>query len=147
MRCMIQRVKKGSIVVGTEEIASIASGIAVFLGVEIGDSEKDLRLMAKKISGIRIFEDENGRMMNSLSDDQEILLISQFTLLGRLSSGFRPDFTRAEKPELASHMIDSLVKILRIDYQRNVKTGLFGADMEVNLTVDGPVTILFDTRS
>jgi D-tyrosyl-tRNA(Tyr) deacylase len=75
------------------------------------------------------------------------LLISQFTLLGRLSSGFRPDFTRAEKPELASHMIDSLVKILRIDYQRNVKTGLFGADMEVNLTVDGPVTILFDTRS
>lgn len=147
MRSVIQRVKKGSILVEKEEIASIPSGIAVFLGVEKDDSEKDLQLMAKKISGIRIFEDDTGRMMNALSDHQEILLISQFTLLGRLSSGFRPDFTRAEQPELAREWMERLVTLLRTDYHRIVKTGRFGADMEVNLSIDGPVTIIFDTRS
>jgi D-tyrosyl-tRNA(Tyr) deacylase len=147
MRCVIQRIKKGNIQVDSNEIARTCSGLAVFLGVEVGDNEKDLLLMAKKISGIRIFEDDTGRMMNAMTDTQEILLISQFTLMGRLESGFRPDFTRAEKPELANQMIEKLVTILRTDYKRNVKTGQFGADMEVNLCVDGPVTILFDTRS
>jgi D-aminoacyl-tRNA deacylase len=147
MRCVIQRVKRGSILVNSTEIAKINIGIAVFLGVEAGDSEKDLQLMAKKISGIRIFEDEKGRMMNPLEESQEILIISQFTLLGSLSSGFRPDFTKAEKPDLANLTIEKLVNILRKDYKRNIKTGQFGADMEVNLSIDGPVTILFDTRS
>ena len=147
MRCVIQRVNRGSILVEREEIAFIQSGITVFLGVEIGDNDQDLMLMAKKISGIRIFEDENGRMMNSLSHHQQILLISQFTLLGILSSGFRPDFTKAEKPEIANCLIERLVKILRDDYHRDVQTGKFGADMEVNLSIDGPVTILYNTRS
>lgn len=147
MRCVIQRIKKGSIQVDSKEIARISIGLAVFLGIEAGDSEKDLLLMAKKISGIRIFEDNTGRMMNAMTDSQEILLISQFTLMGRLESGFRPDFTRAEKPDLANQMIEKLVSLLRTDYKRNVKTGQFGADMEVNLCIDGPVTLLFDTRS
>lgn len=147
MLAVIQRIKQGSILVDSQEISFINSGIAVFLGVEANDNEKDLQLMAKKISGIRIFENDMGRMTNSLQQSQEILLISQFTLLGRLDSGFRPDFTLAEKPEIANQMIENLVSILRTIYKRNVKTGLFGADMEVNLTIDGPVTIIYNTRS
>jgi D-tyrosyl-tRNA(Tyr) deacylase len=147
MIAVIQRVKRGAIFVDSKEIASINSGIAVFLGVETGDNEKDLLLMTKKINGIRIFEDESERMMKPLSENQQILVISQFTLLGSLSRGFRPDFTKAEKPDLANQWIDRFIKILREDYHRRVQTGQFGSDMEVNLSIDGPVTILFDTRS
>lgn len=147
MRAVIQRVKKGNILINSEEIASIISGIAVFVGIETGDGEKDLQLLAKKINGIRIFEDCSGRMTNPLSDDQQILLISQFTLMGSLSNGFRPDFIKAAKPETANQLFNRLAKVLKEDYHRNLQTGRFGADMEVNLSNDGPVTILFDTRS
>ena len=146
MKCVIQRVSFGSIAVNHLEIAHIDSGLAVFLGVEEGDTDKDLALMARKISGIRIFEDETGKMKNSLSDQQKILLISQFTLLGSLKDGFRPDFTKAEKQGKAEEMYCSMIRLLRAEYKRTVEQGIFGVDMEVQLIIDGPVTIEYDTR-
>jgi len=146
MKCVIQRVSFGSIAVNQSEITHIDSGLAVFLGIEEGDCEKDLVLMARKISGIRIFEDETGKMKCSLSEHQKILLISQFTLLGSIKQGFRPDFTKAENPEKANEMYKTLIRLLREEYSRTVEHGIFGAVMEVHLTIDGPVTIQYDTR-
>jgi D-aminoacyl-tRNA deacylase len=146
VKVVIQRLNSGKISVNNSNVCSIDKGIAVFVGVEKNDTEKDIYLTAKKINGIRIFEDENERMMFSLPENGEILLIPQFTLLGNIKNGLRPDFTQAEEPVIAKSKFEFLVKILRDDFARNVKEGMFGEHMIVDLVIDGPVTIIYDSR-
>jgi len=146
MRVVIQRVNYGKISVDNNLIASINKGLAVFVGVEKDDLLKDIYTTAKKINGLRVIEDDSGRMMFALSDTDELLLIPQFTLLGSIKNGLRPDFTQAEEPEKAKELFIQLVKILRDKFGKIVKEGRFGEHMIIDLEIDGPVTILFDSR-
>ena len=144
MRAVIQRVKKTTLSVDGKLISQIDKGLAVYLGVGDGDSEAAVPMMAKKISQLRIFEDENGKMNLSVKDiGGEILLISQFTLYGDCSHGNRPSFISAARPEKAEPLYLSVAEKLR-ECGINVKTGVFGADMKIEQYNDGPVTILYE---
>lgn len=144
MKCVIQRVKEASCKVEGNEISSINKGLLIFLGVQTDDKEEDAEYLANRIPNLRIFE-RDGKFNDSLIDvNGEALVISQFTLLGRTKKGLRPDFVLAERPERATELynlfIDKLSKYIP------VKSGIFGAKMEISLVNDGPVTILMDTR-
>ena len=145
MRAVIQRVKKTTLSVDGKLISEIPFGLAVYLGVKVGDTEKDAQAMAKKIAALRIFEDENGKMNKSVKEvGGEILLISQFTLLGDCSHGNRPSFIDAERPEKANPLYEYTAKLLR-ESGVTVKQGVFGADMKIQQFNDGPVTIIYET--
>jgi D-tyrosyl-tRNA(Tyr) deacylase len=146
MKCVIQRVNRASVSVDGNVCGKIQKGILVFLGICDEDNEQDIKWIADKIIGLRIFEDENGKMNFSLSDIcGELLIISQFTLFGNCKKGRRPDFTEAGKPEFAKIMYEKF-----IEYCKNAlgkaECGIFGADMKVDLENDGPVTIIIDSR-
>jgi D-aminoacyl-tRNA deacylase len=146
MKAVIQRVKSGEVAVDGESVSKIGWGILTFLGVEVGDTEIALRKMIQKICELRIFEDEAGKMNRSLIEvGGEHLLISQFTLAGDCSSGRRPSFTGAEKPERARELYD---RALLISRELGVSTfgGVFQADMKVSLVNDGPVTFILDVQ-
>lgn len=146
MRAVIQRVKSASLSVDGTLISEIGKGYAVYLGVGQGDNEQDEDYIAKKVALLRVFEDENGKMNKSLTDvSGEILLISQFTLFGNCSHGNRPSFVEAEKPEIANERYLSVKNKLE-SYGIKVKTGVFGADMQIIQHNDGPVTILIDSK-
>lgn len=146
MRAVIQRVKSASLSVDGTLISEIGNGYAVYLGVGQGDNEQDEDYIAKKVALLRVFEDENGKMNKSLTDvSGEILLISQFTLFGNCSHGNRPSFVEAEKPEFANKRYLSVKNKLE-SYGIKVKTGVFGADMQIVQHNDGPVTILIDSK-
>lgn len=146
MRAVIQRVKSASLSVDGTLISEIGNGYAVYLGVGQGDNEQDEDYIAKKVALLRVFEDENGKMNKSLTDvSGEILLISQFTLFGNCSHGNRPSFVEAEKPEIANKRYLSVKNKLE-SYGIKVKTGVFGADMQIVQHNDGPVTILIDSK-
>ena len=146
MRAVIQRVKSASLSVDGTLISEIGKGYAVYLGVGQGDNEQDEDYIAKKVALLRVFEDENGKMNKSLADvSGEILLISQFTLFGNCSHGNRPSFVEAEKPEIANKRYLSVKNKLE-SYGIKVKTGVFGADMQIVQHNDGPVTILIDSK-
>ena len=146
MRAVIQRVKSASLSVDGTLISEIGKGYAVYLGVGQGDNEQDEDYIAKKVALLRVFEDENGKMNKSLTDvSGEILLISQFTLFGNCSHGNRPSFVEAEKPEIANERYLSVKSKLE-SYGIKVKTGVFGADMQIVQHNDGPVTILIDSK-
>lgn len=145
MRAVIQRVKKTTLSVDGKLISEIPFGLAVYLGVKVGDTEKNAQAMAKKIAALRIFEDENGKMNKSVKEvGGEILLISQFTLLGDCSHGNRPSFIEAERPEKANPLYEYTAKLLR-ESGVTVKQGVFGADMKIQQFNDGPVTIIYET--
>lgn len=144
MRAVVQRVKKTTLKVDGELISEIPFGLTVFLGVKVGDTEKEAAYIAKKIAGLRIFEDENGKMNLSVKDvGGEVLLVSQFTLYGDASHGNRPSFTLAERPEKAEPLYEYAVKELSA-HGVTVKKGVFGADMQIEQWNDGPVTILLE---
>ena len=144
MRAVVQRVRQTSLSVDGELISSIPFGLTVFLGVKVGDTEKEAAYLAKKIAGLRIFEDENGKMNLSVKDvGGEVLLVSQFTLYGDATKGNRPSFTLAERPEIAEPLYEFAVKELS-SYGVTVKKGVFGADMKIEQSNDGPVTILLE---
>lgn len=144
MKAVAQRVKKTTLKVEGELISEIPFGLTVFLGVKVGDTEKEAAYLAKKIAGLRIFEDENGKMNLSVKDvGGEVLLVSQFTLYGDTSRGNRPSFTLAERPERAQELYEYAVKELA-GYGIIVKKGVFGADMQIEQHNDGPVTILIE---
>lgn len=146
MRCVIQRVSEASVRVDGEVLGQIGRGYMALIGVEVEDTDADLDYIAKKVSGLRIFEDENGKMNKCLADVQgEILAISQFTLFGDARGGRRPSFITAARPELAVPMYEKIVERWRSEGIK-VETGRFGADMKVSLVNDGPVTILLDSR-
>ncbi len=142
MKAVIQRVKSASLSVDGRLISEIGKGLVVYFGVECGDAEAEADYMAKKIALLRIFEDEKGKMNKSVIDEKgEILLISQFTLCGDTSGGNRPSFATAERPERAKPLYEYEAEKLG-EYGVSVKTGVFGADMQIIQHNDGPVTII-----
>lgn len=144
MKAVVQRVKKTTLSVEGELISEIPFGLAVFLGIKIGDTEKEADYLMKKIASLRVFEDENGKMNLSVKDvGGEVLLISQFTLYGDCSHGNRPSFTLAERPERAEPLYEYAVNALSL-HDVTVKKGVFGADMKIEQYNDGPVTILLE---
>lgn len=146
MRAVIQRVKESSVAIEGQVVGKSAQGLMVLIGVEVGDTDKDLSYIADKVPNLRIFEDEAGKMNRSLLDiGGQILAISQFTLLGDARGGRRPSFTAAARPDTAVPLYEALVEKWR-GLGIHVETGEFGADMQVSLINDGPVTILLDSR-
>ena len=144
MRAVVQRVKHTSLSVNGELISEIPFGLTVFLGVKVGDTKTEADYIVKKIAGLRIFEDENGKMNRSVLDvGGEVLLVSQFTLYGDVSKGNRPSFTAAARPEIAKPLYDYALQNLA-EQGVVVKGGVFGADMQISQLNDGPVTILYD---
>jgi D-tyrosyl-tRNA(Tyr) deacylase len=145
MRAVIQRVDSASVFVGGELVSSIGKGLLVLLGVEKGDSEKDVDYIVEKIVNLRIFEDESGKMNLSVREvGGEVLLVSQFTLLSSTRRGRRPDFTMAAPPEEAERLFALSFSLLKNFVQ--TKTGIFGKKMLINLVNNGPVTIILDSR-
>ena len=146
MRLVIQRVLESSVAIDGNVVGKIGRGYMVLCGVEDGDTDADLQYCIKKTVGLRVFEDENGKMNRSIQEvGGEILAISQFTLHGDMRRGNRPSLITAARPELAVLMYDAYCKGLR-DAGLHVETGIFQADMKVSLINDGPVTILIDSR-
>lgn len=146
MKAVVQRVLKADLKVDGKLISEIGKGLVVFLGVGQGDEENDLLKLAAKISKLRIFEDENGKMNLSIKDvSGQILLVSQFTLYGDCRHGNRPSFIMAEKPERANQLYENMKTLLENE-NIPVKTGVFGADMKINVLNDGPVTIILDSK-
>lgn len=145
MRAVVQRVKSASVSVDGEIINQIGKGFMVLLGIETGDSNKDLSYICDKVTGLRVFEDENDKMNLSVKDiSGEILLISQFTLLGDARNGKRPSFIAAARPEEATGLYEKA--LCEMNKSVPTKGGVFGAHMEVELINDGPVTIMLESR-
>lgn len=146
MRAVIQRVKWARVDVAGETVAQIGPGFLSLIGVEEGDAQTDMRYIAGKIATLRIFEDENEKMNLSLSDvGAEVLLVSQFTLLGDARHGRRPSFSRAARPEQAEPLFEQLADEVRASGLK-VQTGRFRTHMQVSLLNDGPVTLLLDSK-
>ena len=146
MRAVVQRVKKSSVTVEENITGKINQGLMVLIGVEDGDGEKDAAYIADKVTGLRIFEDENGKMNRSVSDIKgEILAVSQFTLLGDVRKGKRPSFTRAAAPETANELYRKVIEFIEAK-GIHVEEGIFQAEMMVEIHNDGPVTILLDSN-
>lgn len=146
MRAVVQRVTQARVTVAGDVVGQIAAGLCVLLSVENGDDETDLRYMTEKLSGLRIFADAEGKMNRSVLDVQgAVLLVSQFTLHGDVRRGKRPGFTAAMQPDQARVWVDRCAQSLRA-LGLQVAEGIFGADMQVTLVNDGPVTILLDSR-
>ena len=144
MRVVVQRVKYTKLSVDGKTISEIPFGLTVFLGIKVGDTEAQADFLVKKIAGLRIFEDEQGKMNLSVADVKgEVLLVSQFTLYGDAKKGFRPSFSDAERPERAEFLYEYAVEQLR-GLGIMVKKGVFGADMKIEQINDGPVTILLE---
>lgn len=146
MRVVVQRAKDASVKVHDEVVGKIRKGFVLLVGVTHTDTEKEADYLAEKIAGLRVFEDENGKMNRSLMDiGGEILSISQFTLYGDTSKGRRPNFMMAAKPDIANRLYEYFNNRLR-EKGLIVETGRFGEMMEVSFTNDGPVTLIIDSK-
>jgi D-tyrosyl-tRNA(Tyr) deacylase len=148
MRIVIQRVREASVKVGTEMVAKINQGMLILVGIEPLDSQEDADWLVQKLSGMRIFNDEQGKMNLSVTDIQgQFLVISQFTLFASTKKGNRPSYIQAAPPEVAIPLYEYFVGQLKNNSRINVETGIFGADMQIALVNDGPVTILMDSKN
>lgn len=147
MRVVVQRVASARVEVGGEVVGAIGAGLLVLAGFEAGDGEGDLAWMAAKLARLRIFPDQAGVMNCSVVDSGgEVLAVSQFTLYASTQKGNRPSWSRAARPEVAQPLFEGFVQRLESELGRRVPTGVFGADMQVHLVNDGPVTIAIDSR-
>ena len=147
MRAVIQRVLKASVTIDEKIYSSIGKGLLVLVGIEDADTDEDIQWLSSKIVNMRIFDDATGVMNESVLDKQgEILLVSQFTLHASTKKGNRPSYIKASKPDIAIPLYEKLIEQLNTDLGKAVGTGVFGADMKVELLNDGPVTILIDTK-
>ena len=147
MRAVIQRVKHCSVTIDGKVKSSIGKGMLVLLGVGEQDNTEDIDYLVKKISNLRIFDDENGVMNISVIDDGgDILVVSQFTLMASTYKGNRPSYIKAARPEISIPLYEEFVKQLREALGKEIPTGEFGADMKVELLNDGPVTIIIDSK-
>lgn len=148
MRAVIQRVSEASVTVDDNVVSKIGKGLLILLGVEDADTQDDIEWLSRKISNLRIFDDEEGQMNYSVTDiDGELLVVSQFTLHASTKKGNRPSFIRAAKPDVAEPAFEKFVRYLEVTAGRDVQTGVFGAMMHVALINDGPVTISIDTKN
>ena len=148
MRAVIQRVSKASVTIDNKIHSQINTGLLVLLGIEDADTVEDIEWLSGKIVNLRIFNDDNGVMNVSVKDiEGDVLVISQFTLHASTKKGNRPSYIKASKPEFAVPMYEKLVKQLINDLGKKIYTGMFGADMKVELLNDGPVTIVIDTKN
>ena len=148
MRAVIQRVSSSSVIIDTKQVAEIAKGLLVLIGIEDADKQEDINWLTSKIVNLRIFEDENQVMNLSLKDiDGEMIIVSQFTLYALTKKGNRPSYIKASKPEIAIPLYESFVQQMEIELGKKVQTGQFGADMKVSLVNNGPVTIIIDTKN
>lgn len=148
MRAVLQRVSQASVTVDGTITGAIQNGLLVLLGIEDSDTTDDILWLSNKITGLRIFNDENGVMNLSVKDTGgDILLVSQFTLHASTKKGNRPSYSRASKGEIAIPLYEKMIGQLSSDLGKNIFTGTFGADMKVSLLNDGPVTIVIDTKN
>lgn len=147
MRVVIQKVKRSSVKIGGETKGAIGRGLMVLFAVEVNDEPNDIDWLVQKIINLRIFEDENGVMNLSVMDvEGEILVVSQFTLFAKTKKGNRPSYIDSAKPDEAIPIYNEFVSRLSLALGKEVPTGEFGADMEVEIINDGPTTIIIDTR-
>ena len=148
MRAVIQRVNSASVKIAGKEKANIAKGLLIFVGIENNDNETDIEWLAAKICNLRIFNDDNNVMNLSLKEvNGEILSISQFTLHAKTKKGNRPSYIHAAKPDIAIPIYNKFNKQLSFEIEKEVKSGIFGADMKISLENNGPVTIIIDTKN
>lgn len=148
MRVVIQKVSKASVKVEGKIAGTIDEGLLVLIGIEDADREEDIKWLSNKIVNLRIFNDEDGVMNRSVLDvNGNILLVSQFTLHASTKKGNRPSYIKASKPDFAIPMYEKMINQLEADLGKKIQTGIFGADMKVELLNDGPVTIMMDTKN
>lgn len=149
MRVVVQRVNSASVSIEGEVVGKIGKGFLLLVGITHSDTEADVRYIAKKVAQMRVFSDAEGKMNLSLSDisDASVLSISQFTLYADCRHGNRPSFIEAARPDKAEPLYEYFNRLLRDQYGLQVQTGRFGADMQVSLVNDGPVTIILESMS
>lgn len=148
MKTVIQRVKKASVTVDNKIVSQIENGLLILLGITDEDSQQDIEWLSNKIVNLRIFNDENGVMNTSLKDiNGEAIVVSQFTLMASTKKGNRPSYIKASKPNVAIPLYEQFITQIETDLSKKVGTGIFGADMKVDLLNDGPVTIVIDTKN
>ena len=146
MRILLQRVSQASVIINNNHFSSIDKGILVFLGIQTGDGLQDIQYLTRKIVQLRIFNDNKGLMNLSILDKKySLMLVSQFTLYGNCKKGNRPSFINAEKPKKAKILYQLFIDELK-KYNINLATGKFGANMTINLTNNGPVTLWIDSN-
>ncbi|MCH3884250.1 D-aminoacyl-tRNA deacylase [Tenacibaculum aquimarinum] len=147
MKAVIQRVSKASVTINTEKVADIKNGLLILLGIVEEDTQEDITWLSKKIANLRIFNDENNVMNTSLLDSKgDAIVVSQFTLQASTKKGNRPSYIKAAKPDIAIPLYEKFIFQLEKDLGKTIQTGQFGADMQVELINDGPVTIIIDTK-
>jgi D-tyrosyl-tRNA(Tyr) deacylase len=147
MRAVVQRVKRASVSIEDSIHSSIETGLMVLLGIEDADGREDIQWLSNKLINLRIFNDADGVMNCSLKEIAgDILLVSQFTLFASTKKGNRPSYIRASKPDIAIAIYETMIERLEMDLGKKIFTGVFGADMQVDILNDGPVTIIIDTR-
>lgn len=148
MRAVIQKVTRASLSIDSEIYSQIKEGLMVLLGIEDSDTNEDIEWLVDKIRKLRIFDDENGVMNLSVEDVKgEMMIVSQFTLHASTKKGNRPTYIRASKPEFSKPMYESFVARTREVFTGKVATGVFGADMKIELVNNGPTTIIIDTKN
>lgn len=148
MRVVIQRVTEASVTINGKIKSAIQHGFMILLGIEESDNQEDIEWLCKKITALRVFDDEQGVMNKSIMDiNGEILLVSQFTLMASTKKGNRPSYIKAAKPEISIPLYEDFCKTLTASLGKPIGTGEFGADMKVSLINDGPVTICMDTKN
>ena len=148
MRAVIQRVSRASVTVEDNLISKITNGLLILIGIEDADTLEDINWLSKKIANLRIFNDVDGVMNSSLLDiDGDAIVVSQFTLHAATKKGNRPSYLKASKPDIAIPIYEQFIAQLENDLGKKIGTGMFGADMKVELLNDGPVTIFFDTKN
>jgi D-tyrosyl-tRNA(Tyr) deacylase len=147
MRAVVQRVKHASVTIGGSLHTAIGCGLMILLGIEDADGQEDIQWLSKKFIQLRIFNDEYGVMNLPLTEiGGDILIISQFTLFAATKKGNRPSYLGASKPENAKPLYNKMISHLEAELGRKIQTGIFGADMQVEILNDGPVTILMDSK-
>ncbi|MDP5231896.1 MAG: D-aminoacyl-tRNA deacylase [Cellulophaga sp.] len=148
MRVVLQRVSRASVTVNNQLISEINNGLLLLLGIEDADQDEDIVWLTRKIVNLRVFNDEQGVMNKSiLENGGDVIVVSQFTLHASTKKGNRPSYIKAAKPDTAIPLYEAFLKQLEIDLGKKVGTGIFGADMKVDLLNDGPVTIIIDTKN
>lgn len=148
MKIVVQRVSEASVTIDNSSVASINTGLLVLLGITDDDTQEDIEWLCRKISGLRIFNDQNGVMNKSIQDiNGEVIVVSQFTLQASTKKGNRPSYIKAAKPEVAIPLYEKFKTSLQNHIEKPIQSGDFGADMKVRLLNDGPVTIIIDSKN